>query len=305
MNAQIQNEKIHEALEEISTGLQLIREVGRGSVGTVYVCEDSAGKRLAIKLMDISPMMDPLVFEGIINAALATRSLAEDVNVVKVIHAGKTKHFYYIVMEMINGGTLEDVVDDTNISFEEKLKIAVKIAKILQAIHARGIVHKDLKPSNLLVDFKNEPYLTDFYLFPPQVAKKFSSMPHGTPYYMSPEQTSGKLVTALTDMYSFGVLLYELLTGEMPYANNPKNISDMIKLVNEGEIVRPSKRNSHIDGKLEAVIYKLMNKDPKERYQNMQIVSDDLQACLNNQQISIKYKTSLKARILRFFKLAI
>lgn len=296
------DQKIYEALAGIGSGLKPIRQIGRGSIGSVYVCEDGEGNRFAVKLMEISPMMDTLVLEWIIKAALATRSLAEDVNVVKVFNAGKTEHFYFIIMELINGGTLEDIVGNDNISLDEKLTLALKISEILQAIHNKGIVHKDLKPSNLLIDNNNQPYLTDFYLFPPEIAKKFSSMPHGTPYYMSPEQTSGKLVTALTDMYSFGVLLYELLTGEMPYADSPKNMVEMISAVNSGAIIPPSKRNKLIIPKLEAVILKLLAKDPKERYQNMHTVTEDIKACINNQPISFQYQTSLKDKILRWFK---
>jgi eukaryotic-like serine/threonine-protein kinase len=296
------NQKIIEALKKIGAGLQLIRLLGRGSVGTVYECETSSGNHVAIKLMEITPMMDSLVFEGIIKAALATRSLSENVNVVKVIHAGKIDDFYFIIMDMINGGTLEKVVENKNIKFENKLHIAFQIAEIIQAIHAKGIVHKDLKPSNLLIDENNTPFLNDFYLFPPEVAQKFSSMPHGTPYYMSPEQTSGHLVTALTDVYSFGILLYELLTGAMPYLDTPKNITDMITVVNEGKIIRPSKQNKKIDNKLEAVMLKLIEKDPKQRYQNMKTVASDLKACLNKQDISIPYKTSIIDDFLRFFR---
>jgi len=301
MGSQNENQKIIEALASLGSGFKLIRLVGRGSIGSVYECATSSGEYVAIKLMEITPMMDPLVFEGIIKVALETRSIAENVNVVKVINAGKTDRFYFIVMEMINGGTLEKIVGNNSISFEEKLRIAIEIAKILQAIHAKGIVHKDLKPSNLLIDENNTPFLTDFYLFPPQVAKKFSSMPHGTPYYMSPEQTSGHLVAALTDVYSFGVLFYELLTGVMPYVDTPKNIADTITVVQEGQIIRPSKKNKKINKKLEAVMLKLLERDPKQRYQKMKTVADDIIACLNKQDISIPYKTSLIGKLLRFF----
>lgn len=297
-----EKEKIAAALKEIDPGLKLIRLVGRGSVGSVYECSDSSGTHIAVKLMEISPMIDPPVFAGIIQAAQATRSMAENVNVVQVFSAGKTEKFYYIIMEMINGGTLETMVNDTTIPLTNKLIIAEKIAEILAAIHSKGIVHKDLKPSNVLIDAQHTPFLNDFYLFHSQSGRNLKAMPHGTPYYMSPEQTKGQIVTVLTDFYSFGVLLYELFTGTMPYKEKPTNIPDMINVVNDGTIIPPAKKNRKINSKLEAVILKLLQKDPKERYQKMSVVAADLKACREGTPISIPYNNSLLSRFFGMFR---
>ena len=295
------NEKIEKVLNAIGKGYRLIRLVGHGSVGAVYECEDSTGKHVAVKLMEISPMMDPNVLEGIIQAALATRSLSENVNVVQVLAAGRVKDFYFILMQMINGGTLETVVENKNVSLQKKMGIAVKIAEILAAIHSKGIVHQDLKPSNVLLDDTNTPYLNDFYLFP-RDGNSISAMPHGTPYYMSPEQTDGQLVTALTDVYSFGVLFYELLTNSMPYAETPHNIADMIAVVNEGKIIRPSRKNRKIDMKLEAVILKLLEKDQEKRYRKMETVVADIRACIDKKKLSFSYKSSIIGKIWHLFR---
>lgn len=295
-------EKIAQALKEINEGYELVRILGQGSVGTVYECQDAEGKKIAVKLMEISPMIDPPVFAGIIQAAQATRSLADNVNVVQVLSAGKTENYYYICMEMIEGGTLETAVQDKNMPLKQKLEIVKKVADILAAIHAKGIVHKDLKPSNILIDSNNTPYLNDFYLFHSQGGKRLSAMPHGTPYYMSPEQTGNQMVTVLTDFYSFGVLLYELLTGAMPYAADPQNIPDMINLVNEGKIIPPSRKNRKLTGKIEAIIMKLLEKDPKMRYHKMETVSKDLQACIDAHPISIPYKKSFLSGLFGLFR---
>lgn len=295
-------ERIGKALKKIDEGYELIRLVGRGSVGSVYECRDASGKHIAVKLMDITPMIDPPVFASIIQAAQATRSLADNVNVVQVLSAGKTDNFYYICMEMINGGTLETIVNDSGIPLQKKMAIAVKIAEVLAEIHSKGIVHKDLKPSNILLDSDNTPFLNDFYLFHSQSGQNFKSMPHGTPYYMSPEQTGGQMVTVLTDVYSFGVLFYELLTGTMPYAESPQNIPEMINTVNEGKIVRPSQKNSGIDRKLETVMLKLLEREPKLRYQKMETVAADIQACIDGRPISIPYSSSFISKILGLFR---
>ena len=295
------NEEIIEALNSIGKGYQLIRLLGHGSVGSVYECKDSAEKHVAIKLMKINPMMDQHIFEEIIQAALATRYLSEKVNVVRVLAGGKIEDFYFILMEMINGETLETIVKDVNIPLHSKIKIAIKIADILAIIHSKGIVHKDLKPSNVLLDENNIPYLNDFYLHA-KSNKNVSFMPHGTPYYMSPEQANGQMVTALTDIYSFGVLFYELLTDSMPYEKSPHNIADMIAIVNEGKIIRPSLKNRKIERKLEAVMLKLLEKDTQKRYQTMVTVVVDIQACLSKKKLSFPYKNSIFDKFLHLFR---
>lgn len=290
-------------IKEINPEYQLLRLVGEGSIGSVYECKDADNKKIAVKLMAITPMIDPRVFEGIIKVAKATNSLAKKVNVVKVISAGKTKNFYYICMDMIEGSTLEEIVNDSNIPLEKKVKIAKEVAEILAAIHAKSIVHQDLKPSNILIDKNGTPFLNDFYLFHTQRHQKFSAMPQGTPFYMSPEQTGGQRVTALTDFYSFGVLLYEMLTGSIPYEKRPKNISDMIGIVNEGKIIPPSQKNNAISPILEAIILKLLERDPKMRYQKMETLAKDLQAYLDGKPISITthVKKSIFDKFLNYF----
>jgi len=294
----INSQKVTDAIKEINENLHLLNTIGQGSIGTVYECMNNTGHSIAVKLMEITPMIDSIVFTRIIQAALDTRPLADKVNVVKVFSAGKTENFYFICMEMIHGSTLETLVNNQHVKLDEKLKIAAEIAKILAAIHSKGIVHKDLKPSNILLDQNNTPFLNDFYLFSSTKGQILKSIPHGTPYYMSPEQTNGQLVSCLTDVYSFGVLFYELLTGAMPYANAPKNISDMIKTVHEGNIIPPSKINKHIAPQVEAIILKLLEKDPQMRYQNMGAVEADIKAYI----IEKSCKKSFISKILHLFR---
>ncbi len=288
-------------LAEIEDGLRLVRTIGKGSLGTVYECADKNDNRFAVKLMQDNPMIESDTFDNIVVAALNTRSVSETERVVQVISAGKVEDFYYILMKLFLGGTLDSVIGNKRLPFKDKLRIGADIAETLAGIHSRGIVHNDLKPSNVLIDKDNIPYLNDFYLFVSRPSKPFKGMPQGTPFYMSPEQASGQITKVTNDSYSFGVLLYELLTNFMPYYDNPRNISEMIKVVSEGKIVRPSRRNAAIRPKLDAVILKLLSRDPESRYRDMNVVASDLAACMSGGEISIPYKKSFLSRLFPFF----
>lgn len=290
-----------EVLKEIEEGYSFVKLLGQGSVGTVYECKNHEGKHIAVKLMETNPMMDTSVFENIVVAALATQKIPESVNVVKVLSAGEKGTIYYIVMEMMEGGTLQQVVESESVSFEKKLQISGEIANTLSEIHKRGIVHGDLKPENVLMSAKNKPYLNDFYLFPNRGAGTMPSMPLGTPYYMSPEQAKGALITTASDVYSFGIMTYELLTGKMPYLLEPGNIHGMVQEIIEGKLNPPSNSNPQVDNKLEAVILKLLEKNPSNRYHQMNVAAEDLFACLKNKTISIPYKLTLMEQISSFF----
>jgi len=201
----------------------------------------------------------------------------------------------------MEGGTLEKVVEDPEVSLDRKLQISSEIAHTLSEIHKRGIVHGDLKPANVLMSPENKPYLNDFYLFPSRGAGTMPSMPLGTPYYMSPEQAKGSLITTASDVYSFGIMVYELLTRKMPYIIQPDNIQGMVQEITKGNIRPPSEANPEIDNKLEAVIMKLMEKNPAKRYSQMNAVAEDITACRNNKPISIPFKLSFWEKLTSIF----
>lgn len=293
--------KIAAILKDLGSGYQLVRLLGQGSIGTVYECLDSQKQHVAVKLMEANPMVESAVFSSIIQAAVATVKIPDSVNVVKVLYAGTQHPFYYIVMDMMEGGTLETIVGNSSFSLSAKLRIAEEIAQTLAAIHKRGIVHGDLKPANILISDDNKPYLTDFYLFPARGAGAMPSMPLGTPYYMSPEQAKGAFITTASDIYSFGIMIYELLTGSMPYALKPNNIQEMVHEIMEGSINSPHKTNPEINFKLEAVIMKLLVKNPDRRYRNMTVAADDISACINNSPISIPFRKTFLEKISSLF----
>ena len=288
--ASTENRKIVEILAKIGDGFKLSRIIGAGTVGTVCECRRSNGGVVAVKLMELTPMGTTAVFEEIIKAALATKPLNDEARVVRVFDAGKLPpSTYYIIMEMMEGGTLEDHTANVELSLEKKLGLAAKIADSIYAIHSKGIIHGDLKPSNILLSKDCEPFLNDFYLYSLS-SRPTPYMSIGTPFYMSPEQATGALITPKTDIYSFGVLLYEFVLGEMPYAVETDSIGGLIEEIRSGTIIEPSKKTNGISAKLEAVMLKLLEREPELRYTNMTIAAADIRACLDDSRISIPYK---------------
>lgn len=298
MNLQ-DDKKIVERLASIEDGFELVRVIGEGTVGTVCECRDSNGHSVAVKLMELTPMGTPAVFEGIIKAALATKPLTDEANIVPVLSTGKLPPTtYYIVMEMMWGGTLEEHTAKVKLSLKEKLYLAAKIADSLYAIHLKGIIHGDLKPSNILLSAEGEPYLNDFYLYThDSFSRKTPYMSIGTPFYMSPEQASGALVTPKTDIYSFGVMLYELVTVEMPYVAGMDSIGGLIEEITNGSIVPPSTKLRGLPAKCDAIMIKLLEKDPDLRYHDMALVASDIRGCRDDTQISVPYKESFWKRL--------
>jgi serine/threonine-protein kinase len=264
--------------------------LGKGSVGSVFKAEALAdGKLLAVKIMETTPFIEGAMLQSIIKSGLETQNLPEKARVVKIYHTGVSGSSYYIVMELYKD-TLENLMLEDICFMEQKLEIAFSLAETLECVHNAGIVHGDLKPSNVLLDGMMKPYLNDFYNSVDSLPANFS-MPHGTPKYMSPEQASRRLVGPGSDIYSFGVLFYELMTGRLPYAEEADSIARMLEIVQTGQIIPPSKVNKKIDGKLEAIILKLLDRE-ENRYSNMRRCVSDLKAYLNGAEISIPVAVS-------------
>jgi serine/threonine-protein kinase len=168
-------------------------------------------------------------------------------------------------MELVEGGTLERFIGEENLDFQGKLRLAAGIAKALGHIHSAGITHGDLKPPNILISPDGKPLLNDFYLVPRLEAAATGASSMGTPYYMSPEQAEGRPVSPASDIYSFGVLLYELLTGKTPYSAETNNLSEMIEAVSKGKIESLGKHCRKASPKLDALMSRLLSKEPETR----------------------------------------
>ncbi len=290
-------------------GYKTISLVGRGSVGRVFVAEDGEGNRGALKIMQITPFYDPEILEEIVEGAMMTKKISPEANVVKIHSSGRKEDFYYIIMDLISGSTLRDYIDggagSRNLEFS--VKTALELAETLSFVHEAGIIHGDLKPSNILLDRQNIPYLSDFYLalYNIRLSRKKNSMtlPLGTPLYMSPEQAAGQFITPASDAYSFGVIFYEMLTGRLPYGENPANIAGMVKIIENSPVLPPSDYNGEIGSRLEKILLKLLEKDTDRRYSDFSAVASDISSLKIIKKTKQPGKQGMLAGIFKFLGL--
>lgn len=304
--AETNEKQTFDQLEEIRhsvDGYRIDSLIGKGSIGAVYKATDSGGKSVAIKIMQVNPLFDTAILDSVIEGASEVKRISNKANIVKIYDFGRNDQCYFIVMELFENGTLEKFIGDKRVKLDMKMNIFHSIANTLTYVHSMGIIHADLKPSNVLMDENDQPYLNDFYHASNANRTAFGAgIPQGTPRYMSPEQALGKFVNPSSDIYSLGVLMYELVTGDAPYEIKAENISSMINIIQNGKIVSPKKRNRRVGGKLEAVIMKSLEKDPDDRYASMKQLTSDLKNCIERKPISIPYKKSCIEKFFNIFR---
>ena len=248
---------------------ELRRRVAQGGMSEVYLGYDRRVRRkVAVKVLYGSD--EPFVrrFE---REALAVGTLSHD-NILALYDFGEQRPWYYLVMPYIEGGTLRDyLVKREKLTLEEAGSFLEQIASALQYAHDHGVVHRDVKPSNILLRLDGHAYLVDFGLVKAKVEAE--SLTHagamiGTPEYMAPEQSNGQH-DYRSDLYALGVVLYQMLTGRLPFtAESPVAVS--LKHI-QSPPPRPREINPDIPQAIEDVILKALEKDPNERYQEARI----------------------------------
>lgn len=281
---------------------KIIREIGRGGMGSVYLAvrnDDQFNKRVAIKLlrrgMDSEDILKRFRNEERILAAL------EHPNIARLIDAGITDDgLPYFVMEYIEGESLDKYCDENDLTTNERLELFQKVCSAVQYAHQNLIVHRDLKPSNIFVTNKGEPKLLDFgiaKLLNPEllsntIAPTATFVRLMTPDYASPEQIRGRTITTASDIYSLGILLYKLLTGELPYHFQDSSPQEIERVVCEKQPTKPSEVISEKTGKdnlkskiqnpkslrgdLDNIILMALRKEPSRRYQSAAAFSEDI-----------------------------
>ena len=249
---------------------ELLALIGKGGMARVYKSIQPALKRyVAVKLLHPSVAADEEFRARFEREAQAAASLRHP-NIVQIFDFGQQDELYYMVMELIDGPTLRDELQrlkelDETLPFSEVQRIVGEVSEALDYAHARGIIHRDVKPANILLTPEGQAVLSDFGLAfmiesPRQTITGFV----GTPEYMSPEQGQGLAVDGRTDVYSLGVVLYEMLTGRVPFtAETPIGI--VIKHISE-PLPPPRSVNPDIPEGVEQVLLKTMSKDPRDRY---------------------------------------
>jgi serine/threonine protein kinase len=249
---------------------RIMEQVGRGGMATVYKAYQPAMDRhVAVKVLSAHFMQDPSFVERFEREARTIARL-EHPHILPVHDYGKAPDgTTYIVMRYINAGTLSDLLKQGPLSVNEIVHLFSQIGDALAYAHEQGILHRDMKPSNILIDPRNQAFLTDFGLA--RIIEGDShltgSMIVGTPAYMAPEQGQGRPADKRSDIYALGVVLYEMVTGRPPFeAETPMAV--MIKHMTE-PLPLPSTLNPNLSPAVERVILKALAKEPEARYQSV------------------------------------
>ena len=252
--------------------------LGRGSFADVYRAWDrTLGREVAFKRPRMGWTAIPEATERFLREARGTAVLSHP-NIVPVYGTGEADGEPYLVTALVEGTTLADVLAENRPSFRQSARWILQLSDALDHAHQNGVIHRDVKPSNIMIDGKRHALLTDFGLAKTACTEVLISPEGqviGTPAYMSPEQarSENETIDARTDIYSLGVVLYELLTRVRPFRGSARMLLAMIQ---EEEPTPPRRFDATIPSELERICLKCMRKEPSERYPSASILADDL-----------------------------
>jgi serine/threonine-protein kinase len=272
----------HDSLEAGSQidSYRIDASVARSGMATIYRATDVRDSRtVALKIPHPDMEADPILFDRFQREAGIGEKL--DHSSVMHVYGGEKRSRIYMVMEWCPGRLLRNILDEGHIKEERALRIASRILDGLEYIHAQGVVHRDLKPENIMVDEENSDSikLIDFGIAGDSAARRLTyanfTATLGTPNYIAPEQVKGKRGDARTDIYSMGVMLYEMLTGKLPFSG-PTPIAAMNdRLLNHP--LPPTVANPAVSAQLQEVLYRALERDPKNRYASAREFRNDLE----------------------------
>ena len=266
----------------------LLEVIGRGGQGVVYRArQKSLNRTVALKVIGLGHWASDVHLKRFRREAEAAASL-DHPGIVPIYEVGERDGSCYFSMKLVEGGQLDAVVRREPMPIRQAIELITKVARIVHYAHEHGILHRDIKPGNILLDQKGEPHLTDFGLA--RLVETESTVTRtmevlGTPSYMPPEQAVGNndAVSSVTDVYGLGAVLYQLLTGQAPFAGG--TTYETIKLLLDTEPRQPRLLNPKIDRDLSTICLKCLEKDPKRRYTSALALAEDLERWLKHEPI--------------------
>jgi len=260
---------------------EVVREIGRGGMGVVYLARDPQLHRdVAIKVLDKRLAGDPVARERFCREAKAAAGVGDDhIVAVHQVSGGGDGTPPYFVMQFVEGESLEDrLARETRLPIDEIVRIGMQVAAGLAAAHDKGLIHRDVKPGNILLEKGTDRVkLTDFGLAHAAQDVRLTStgMVAGTPLYMSPEQARAEPLDARADLFSLGIVLYEMATGALPFPGNTPYL--VLRRLSEERHKPVAELNPAVPEWLAAVIDKLLAKRPEDRYQSAREVAELLE----------------------------
>jgi TolB-like protein/tRNA A-37 threonylcarbamoyl transferase component Bud32 len=281
---------------------ELLEEIGRGGQGVVFRARQKSLNRIvALKVISLGQWASKAHLRRFRLEAEAAARL-EHPGIVPIHEVGERDGSCYFSMKFVEGGQLDEVVRSATadssggecapMSIRQAAELIAKVARTVHYAHEHGILHRDIKPGNILLDQKGEPHLTDFGLA--RLVETESTMTRtldvlGTPSYMAPEQAMGNnaVVGSVTDVYGLGAVLYQLLTGQPPFAGGATY--ETIKLLLDTEPKQPRLLNPKIDRDLSTISLKCLEKDPKRRYSSALALAEDLERWLKHEPILARH----------------
>src|SRR5438874_4457991 len=271
---------------------ELLEEIGRGGQGVVYRAhQKSLNRTVALKVIGLGHWATQAHLKRFRLEAEAAASL-EHPGIVPIHEVGERDGSCYFSMKFIEGGQLDEMVRHEPMPIRRAVELIAKVARTIHYAHERGILHRDIKPGNILLDAKGEPHLTDFGLA--RLVETESTVTRtmevlGTPSYMAPEQAGGNntKLTSATDVYGLGAVLYQLLTGQPPFAGG--TTYETIRLLLDTEPRPPRLLNPKIDRDLSTICLKCLEKDPRRRYSSALSLAEDLERWVKHEPIQARH----------------
>lgn len=280
MNRLVGRGKIEELTRNTVGKFQIRKLIGRGATSSVYLAEDPFTRmEVAIKIASQGVLNDPANGHRSRKMFMNEASLAGKLrhpHIVAVFDAGTEKDMHYIVMEYVHGKTLKPFCSpDSLLPMDDVVEIIFKCCNALDYAYRQGLIHRDIKPANLLITGGTDVKISDFgtaLLADAKLTQVVDAV--GTPSYMSPEQITGQQISQKADIYSLGVVMYQLLTGKLPFSAT--NQYELTQLITRGKPTPLESFRGDIPQEVRDIVYRCLEKKPQDRYTTWQLLAQDL-----------------------------